>query len=151
MTHAVSASSPPSPDVPIDTRLKISALWIAMLFIFAYVDIFSLFKPGMLDDIQSGTIYKFDITQTFLFLTTLFIVIPSLMVFFTLVMPRRINRMTNIVLAAVYAVICVGNSIGEWNYYIFASILEGLLLVGVIYYARTLTDTPQPTEHSLAG
>ncbi len=40
------------------------------------------------------------------------------MVFLTLVLPRRVNRITNVVPAAVYAVICVGNSVGEWNYYI---------------------------------
>jgi hypothetical protein len=29
----------------IDTRLRISALWIAVLLIFAYVDLFSLYCP----------------------------------------------------------------------------------------------------------
>ncbi len=130
----------PSTDAerPIDPRITIAALWISMLFVFAYVDIFSLYKPGILDDIQGGTIYRFDITQLFLFLTTLFIVIPSLMVPLTLIMPTGLNRKVNTVVAGVYAVICVGNSIGEWTYYVFGSVVEALLLVGVIYYARTL-------------
>lgn len=129
----------PSPSLgPIDPRLKISALWIAMLFVFAYVDIFSLYKPGVLDDLLVGKIFVFDVTQTFLFFTTLFIVIPSLMVFLSLVMPLNINRITNTILAGVYAVIVVGNAVGEWNYYILGSAVEAGLLVGVIYYARSL-------------
>jgi len=123
---------------PIDPRLKISSLWISMVFVFAYVDIFSLYKPGILDDIQAGQIYVFDITQTFLFFTTLFIVIPSLMVFFSLVMPPRMNRLTNTVLPGIYAVVVIGNSIGEWNFYIFGSVVEAGLLAGIISYARRL-------------
>ncbi len=123
---------------PIDPRLKISALWISMVVVFAYVDIFSLYKPGILADLQAGTIYRFDITQTFLFLTTLFIVLPSLMISFTLIMPPKLNRATNTVIAGVYALIVVGNAIGEWTYYIFGSAVEAALLVGVIYYARRL-------------
>lgn len=134
-------------DRPIDARLKISALWISMVFVFAYVDIFSLYKPGILDDIQSGKIYVFDITQMFLFLTTLFIVIPSLMVFFSLVMPLRINRTVNTVVPAIYAVVSIGNSVGEWNYYIFGSAVEAALLVGVIYYARNLGASGLEVEH----
>jgi hypothetical protein len=38
--------------VRIDVRLKISALWVAMLFLFAYGDIFGLFAPGRIDEIE---------------------------------------------------------------------------------------------------
>ncbi len=136
---------------PIDTRLKISALWIAMVFVFAYVDIFSLYKPGILDDIQAGKIYVFDITQTFLFFTTLFIVIPSLMIFLSLVLPLKINRVVNMAVPGIYAVIVVGNSVGEWGYYIFGSVVEAVLLIGVIYYARGLTSSGLVIEHTGDG
>lgn len=136
---------------PIDTRLKISALWIAMVFVFAYIDIFSLYKPGILDDIQAGKIYVFDITQTFLFFTTLFIVIPSLMIFLSLVLPLRINRVVNMAIPGIYAVIVVGNSVGEWGYYIFGSVIEAALLIGVIYYARGLTSSGLEIEHASDG
>ncbi len=133
---------------PIDTRIKMSALWIAMVFVFAYVDIFSLYKPGIIDDIQAGKIYVFDITQTFLFFTTLFIVIPSLMVFFTLVLPPRANRATNTIVPGIYAVVVIGNAVGEWSYYIFGSVVEAVLLAGVIAYARTLGRSGLEIEHA---
>ena len=136
----MNSMSSPTPDryVPIDARLKISALWVSMLFVFAYVDIFSLYRPGILDEIRGGTINKFDINQTFLFLTTLYVVVPSLMVPLTLMMRPRLNRNANIVVAAIYALTVIGNAIGEWTYYIFGSAVEVLVLVGVICFARTL-------------
>lgn len=29
----------------VNVRIKISALWTSMLFVFAYVDLFSLYRP----------------------------------------------------------------------------------------------------------
>ena len=123
---------------PIDTRLKIASLWISMLLVFAYVDIFSLYRPGILAEIQGGSIYKFEITQTFLFFTTLYVAIPSLLIPLTLTMPPRLNRAVNIVVAALYAITVVGNAVGEWTYYIFGSAIEAGLLFAVIYQARSL-------------
>ena len=42
--------------VRIGVRLKIAALWVAMLFLFAYGDIFGSFVPGRIDDIRGGKI-----------------------------------------------------------------------------------------------
>jgi len=48
---------------PIDTRLRISALWIAVLLIFAYVDLFSLYRRDVRDDIEAGTIGGFEVAR----------------------------------------------------------------------------------------
>ena len=84
----------------------------ATLFIFAYVDLFSLYRPDVRADLEAGRLFAFDVSQTFLFVTTLYIVFPSLMIYLTLVMPRGINRLLNVALAAVYAVTIVGTSVG---------------------------------------
>ena len=57
-------------------------------------------------------LFAFDISQTFLFFTTLYIVLPSLMIYLTLVVPRSISRVLNITLAVVYAVTIVGSAVG---------------------------------------
>ena len=44
--HVSSASSRTFEDVKVGVRCKIAALWIAMLFLFAYGDIFGFFSPG---------------------------------------------------------------------------------------------------------
>jgi hypothetical protein len=70
----------------IGVRLKISALWVAMLFLFAYGDIFGSFVPGRIDDIRGGTISGIEITQTFLLAASVYVAIASLMIFLTLVL-----------------------------------------------------------------
>lgn len=137
-------------DHPIDTRLKISALWTAMLFVFAYLDLFSLYRPDVRAEIESGKISAFTINQTFLFATTIYVVIPSLMIYLTLVMPQRQNRIINIVVAALYAITIAGGAIGEWNYFILGGVIECVLLAVVIYHAWTWPERSS-NPHSSTG
>lgn len=123
-------------DVKINVKLKLSALWIAVMFLYAYVDIFSLFKPGIIGEIMMGKVFVFQVSQVFLFLTTLYIVIPSIMVFLSLVLKPKINRWTNIIVSIVYFVTMLGACIGEtWAFYIFGTIIESLLLALIVWYA----------------
>ena len=87
-------------DHPIDTRLKVAALWTATMLIFAYVDLFSLYRPDVRADMEAGRIFAFDIGQPFLFFATLYVIIPALMIYLTLVLRTRVNRIANIVLAS---------------------------------------------------
>jgi len=121
----------------VNVRVKISALWSAMLFVFAYVDIFSLFRPDFRADVEAGVVGGFTVNQTFLLATTIYIVIPSLMVFGALVLRPRINRMANIALSTIYAVTIIAGAVGEWSYYVFGSVVEIALLAAIFHYART--------------
>jgi hypothetical protein len=120
----------------IGVRLKISALWVAMLFLFAYGDIFGSFVPGRIDDIRGGKISGIEITQTFLLAASVYVAIASLMIFLTLVLRPTVSRWTNIVLPILYIVSIVASVIGEsWVYFWFLSIAEGALLLLIIWYA----------------
>jgi Family of unknown function (DUF6326) len=122
---------------PVNVRVKISALWTSMLFVFAYVDLFSLYRPDVRADLEAGELGGFDINQSFLLGTTVYVVIPSLMVFGTLVLRPRVDRIANIALGIVYAVTIIAAAIGEWNYYILGSAVEVALLAAIVYYAWT--------------
>ncbi len=124
-------------DYWINPRLKIAALWTAMLFVFTYVDLFTLYRADVRADIEAGKIAAFTIGQGYLLGVTIYVLVPSLMVFLSLVLPVRVARMANIVAAALYAVTVAGSAIGEWNYFILGSLVEAVLLVGVVYYAWT--------------
>ena len=89
-------------DVRIAVRLKISALWIAMLFLFAYGDIFRFFQEGQIEEVIAGEVSGIEITETFLFAVSVYIAIASVRVFLSLVLRSRVNRWTNIVLPILY-------------------------------------------------
>lgn len=128
---------PPLDPCIVNVRLKIAALWTSMLFVFAYVDLFSLYRSDVRADIEAGEIAGFDINQAFLLGTTVYIVIPSLMVAGSVILPSRVSRSANIVLGCLYALTIVAGAIGEWNYYIFGSAVEIALLAAIVYYAWT--------------
>ena len=108
-----------------------------MLFVFAYVDIFGLFRPDFRADIEAGVVGGFTVNQTFLLVTTIYIVIPSLMVFGALVLRPRINRIANIALSTIYTMTIIAGAVGEWSYYVFGSVVEIALLAAIFHYART--------------
>jgi hypothetical protein len=123
-------------DERIGVRLKISALWIAMLFLFAYGDIFGFFRAELVEDVLAGEVSGIKITQFFLLAGSVYVAIAGGMVFLTLVLKPRINRWANIVLPTLYIVSIAVSVIGEdWAYFYFFSIAEGALLLLIIWYA----------------
>jgi Family of unknown function (DUF6326) len=122
---------------PVNVRIKISALWTSMLFVFAYVDLFSLYRADFRRDLEAGEVGGFTVDQAFLVGTTVYVVIPSLMVFGALVLRPRVDRIANIALSIVYALTIVAGAIGEWSYFILGSVIEVALLAAVVYYAWT--------------
>ena len=134
----MSSSSSRFIDHEVGVRLKISALWVVLLFLYAYGDIFGFFSPGQIQEVMAGEISGIAITQVFLFAVSLYIAIASVMVFLSLVLRPTVNRWTNIVLPSLYVVSIVASAIGETSaYYWFLSIAESALLLQIVWYAWT--------------
>jgi len=131
-------------DTPVDVKLVLCALWIAMLFVFAYVDIFGFFRADILKAALDGKVATVDFTvnQVFLTFTLIYILLPALMVVLSLLLAPRVNRIVNIVVSLVYLITIIGLCIGEtWVYYLLGSLVEVILLVAI---ARTAWKWPPP-------
>ena len=50
-------------DVKINVKMKLSALWVALMLLYIYADIFSLFRPGQIEEMISGRMGPFPVTQ----------------------------------------------------------------------------------------
>jgi Family of unknown function (DUF6326) len=129
----------------VNVRMKISALWTSLLFVFAYVDLFSLYRRDFQADVAAGEVGGFTVNQSFLLATTLYVVIPSLMVFCALILRPRVDRIANIALSIVYALTTIAGAIGEWNYYILGSAIEVALLAAIVYFAWTWPKETPPS------
>jgi hypothetical protein len=127
-------------DVKVGVRCKIAALWIAVLFLFAYGDIFGFLSPGQIQEVMAGEISGMAITEVFLFAVSLYVAIASVMAFLSLVLSPTVNRWTNIVLSSLYVVSIVASAIGEPSgvlHYWLLSIAESALLLLIVWYAWT--------------
>lgn len=121
-------------DTAVDVKVVLSGLWISMLFVFAYVDIFGFFRADVLRGALAGEVpgAGLVIDQTFLALATLFVLVPSLMVVVSLLAPAKLNRTANVVVGLLYAATVALLIIGEtWIYYVLGSVVEVLLLLTI--------------------
>ena len=131
-------------DTQVDVKLVLCALWIAMMFVFAYVDIFASLRADVLKAALDGKVATtgFTVNQVFLTLTLIYILLPTLMVVLSLILKPRVNRIVNIVVSLVYLITIIGSCIGEtWAYYFLGSLIEVILLVAI---ARTAWKWPPP-------
>ncbi|MFZ1383762.1 MAG: DUF6326 family protein [Propionicimonas sp.] len=133
-------------DRPVNRKVVLSGLWVAMLFLYAYVDIFSFFRADVLNGALQGRVSVADVAidQQFLVLATVYILIPALMVVASLLLPARLNRWVNIAVSAVYAASVVSLAVGDpWAYYVLGSVAEVVLLVAIAWLAWTWPRTAQ--------
>ena len=125
-------------DTPVPIRFKLAALWTSMMFLYVYVDIFTLFKPGTVADILDGRVWEFDITPTWALAGMTLLAIPSLMIALSMLLPARAARWSNVVVGALYIPVSAGNVIGEtWAYFYLGAAIEIALLLLVVRVAWT--------------
>jgi hypothetical protein len=137
MMHAKTNAASLLETIKIPVQLKLAALWTSYMFVYAYADILGFYTPGIIEDILAGTVWQFEITQTWAVGAFALTLVPILMVFLSLTLPARANRTTNIVVASLYAIVSVGNAIGEsWIYYYgLVALAEVAVLALVIRYS----------------
>ena len=123
-------------DIKPNVKLKLAALWTAFMFLYIYVDYFHLYMPGSMQDILAGKVFVFEISQVFILMAMIFVIIPALMIFLALALSPKVDRWTNIVVAALYIPYMLFNLAGEaWVHMYLAAAVEVALLLLVIWYA----------------
>lgn len=123
-------------DTKIHVKLKLAMLWTSFMFFYVYVDHFALYMPNKIESILKGKVFVFDISQVFLFIALLFMAIPTLMIFLSVVLPAKINRWVNVIIAALFIPYMLFNLAGEvWTHMVFAAVVEVVLLGLIILYA----------------
>jgi hypothetical protein len=123
-------------DVPVNLKVKLAALWTSLMFVIIYLDYFHLYMPGMIDKILQGEVFVFDITQGFLSVALTIVTIPSLMIFLSVALAAKVNRLTNITVAAVNIPLILFNLAGEaWMHMMLGAIVQVIILCLIIQYS----------------
>ena len=133
-----------SPPVPV--QAKLAAAWTSFMFLYIYVDFFNLYKPGVVDGILNGLVWRFDVSSTLLTIMLASVAIPALMVMLSMTLPARANRATNLVVATLYIPYSMFNAAGaswEWaNFYGLSIGIEVLLLAYILRSAWAWPRNP---------
>jgi len=121
-------------DFQINVKLKISALWIAVMFCYVYGDYIQIYVPGILA--KAMEVQATIETQSQFFAVALLMAIPSVMIFFTLVAKPKVNRWLNIILSTLYIIMLIATNLTEtWVFYLFLTAIEILISVAIVWYA----------------
>jgi hypothetical protein len=120
----------------VDIRIRLSALWAVLMFLYIYADFLSLYRPSEIDEIRGGMMGPVEVSEVSLMLVAFLVTIPALMVFFTLVLPQKLIRWSNLILGALFTLVNFINLVGEdWAYYIFFGITEVVITLLIIKLA----------------
>jgi hypothetical protein len=133
------AHNTPLSDFPINIKLKLSALWSAVMFCYIYGDYFQLYIPKQVEQFISGETLLDSPVK--LFLASVLMAVPALMVFLSLVLKPSVNRWLNIVFGTIYTgimVLIAVNSIAPWwSFYLFLAIIESIITAMIAWQAWT--------------
>ena len=121
-------------DLKINVKFKLSALWVALMFLYLYNDVFGSFRQEQVEKVLSGEI---GLNQVSLFGAAILMAIPIFMIFLSLSLPAKVNRRVNIIVGIAYAVVLVLVVLvpETWAYYLFYEILETVFIALIIRYA----------------
>ena len=136
-------------DFKINVKFKLSALWSAAMFCYIYGDYFSLYVPKKIEGFINGETMLNSPLK--LFSASILMVIPSLMVFLSLVLRPKINKWLNIIFGTIYTAIMVLIAITSispwWTFYVFLAIVESCITALVILFAWKWPKQKNVTEY----
>ena len=137
-------------DRQIPVQAKLAAAWTSLMFLVIYIDYFHLYQPGEIDEIRGGVIFVFDITGTLMSIFFVIIAVPALMILLSMTLPARINRITNIVVAALYIPCVVFNAAGATlDYAFYYGLTIGVEVLILAFILRAAWAWPRTTSPSM--
>ena len=126
-------------DRKVNVKAKLALLWVALMFLYIYNDLFSLWQPGHVAELVEGQLEGVQFTQTLLFGAAVLMAFPSFMVLLSLTLKARANRLVNIIVGIFHIFVLLGTQfVGEgevWFYWRLYELLEAVFLVLIIWTA----------------
>ncbi len=125
-------------DDKVNVKIILSALWVAVMFIYVYADIKTLFQPEIPEQIISGIVGGMTINQSFLFAAAILMSIPPIMILLSLILKPSINRWLNIIVSFLHILLIIITRFvpGKiWYYYIYYQSIEAIFHSLIIWYA----------------
>jgi len=124
-------------DFEINIKLKLAALWTAATFCYLYGDYFELYTPDKVESLISGE--NVLNSPMALFIASLIMVIPPLMIVASLLLKPKPNKWLNIIFGAIFTIMQIlvaFGSITPWySFYVFLGIVEAILTAVIVWNA----------------
>jgi len=123
-------------EMKINIKIKLSAIWASVTSLYIYCDYFELYTPKKIDGMLSGTtIFGAGDQGTLLSLSSIMLV-TSLMICLSVLLPAKINRISNIVVGCIMTLMQVYIAfIAGFYFYKMYAIVEAILTLVIVWSA----------------
>jgi hypothetical protein len=117
-----------------DIRVRLSTMWVVVMFNMAFADIFSFMHPDFLQQVAAGSTGQMQVTPGFLVVAAILVEIPIAMIILSRVLKHRVNRWANIVASVITIVFVVAGG-STAPHYIFFAAIEIVCMALIIWWA----------------
>ena len=125
-------------DVKVNVKVKLALFWVALMFFYIYNDLLSMFKPGTVEELVGGSLEGIVFTQEVLFGAALLMALPSIMIFLSLTLKAKMNRIVNIIVGIFHMVVLGGTMLvpGDlWVFYATYMVFEAIFIILIVWHA----------------
>lgn len=121
----------------MDTRQKLSLLWIFVTLNYLYCDLMGLMDVNLLQQYLTGTVEGMDITENFLLGAAILMEIPIAMVLLSRLLPHRASRWGNVAAGSIKTLAMVGTLFmgPPTSYYLFFATIEIATTAYIVWLA----------------
>jgi len=125
----------------MDMKVKLSTLWVVVMFNMAFADIFSFMMPEFIKNLMTGNT-GIQITQGIMLIFAIILEIPVAMIFLSRVLKYKANRWANIIASVITIAFVIGGG-SLYLHYIFFAAIEVVCMLLIIWLAWKWTDLEQ--------
>ncbi len=115
-------------------KVRLSTLWVVVMFNMAFADIFSFMHPEFLQEIMTGSAGQMQVTPGFLVVAAILVEIPIVMIILSRVLKYGVSRWANIIASAITIAFVIGGG-STAPHYIFFATIEIVCMALIIWYA----------------
>ena len=126
----------------LETKIKLSTLWIVVLLNMLFRDMHEFARPGFLEELLAMTTNGAQISEGLLLVAGIVLEIPIMMIFLTQLLDINVNRWANIVASVFTMVAIISNTLNPDLDDIFFAVAECVALLLIIWFAWSWSTEP---------
>lgn len=124
-------------DISVNVKIVLAGLWTSVTLCYLYGDYFELYTPGKAQGLVDG--HNLLNSPVNLLMASVFLAIPAVMVFLSLILKPVINRILNIVFGVFFTVVMLLIGISSYSnwylFYVFLAAVECIITILIVVYA----------------
>lgn len=123
-------------DEKVNIKVKLSAMWSSVLSLYIYCDYFDLYTTGKIQHMIDGTAFFGEVNQSVLLGLSSIMLITSLMIALSILLPATINRILNLVIGLIMTLmLALISYVAGWYFYKMYAVVETVITLLIVWYA----------------